>query len=74
MAEHYDTNEPLDEMLDEFVKNVEALNDYLTTLPPEAWSRESRHVTFGGGFTLQTWIERNLAHIEEHLAVVKILS
>jgi len=74
MAEHYDTNEPLNEMLDEFVKNVEALNDFLTTLPPEAWSRESRHVTFGGGFTLQTWIERNLAHIEEHLAVVKKLS
>lgn len=71
MAEHYDKNEPLNELLDEFVMNVEALNDFLTPLPAEAWSRESRHVTFGGGFTLQTWIERNLAHIEEHLAAVK---
>lgn len=71
MAEHYDTNEPLDKLLDGFVNDVEALYDFLKPLPAEAWSRESRHVTFGGGFTLQTWIERDLAHIEEHLKTVK---
>lgn len=71
MAEHYDRNEPLDKLLNGFVKDVEALYDFLKPLPAEAWSRESRHVTFGGGFTLQTWIERNLAHIEEHLKAVK---
>ncbi|HAV78342.1 MAG TPA: hypothetical protein DCX53_13425 [Anaerolineae bacterium] len=71
MAEHYDTNEPLDEMLDGFVKNVEALYEFLKSLPIEAWSRKSRHLTLGGGFTLQTWIERDLAHIEEHLKSVK---
>ena len=71
MAEHYDTNEPLSEMLDGFVNNVESLYAFLTPLPAEAWSRESRHVTFGGGFTLQTWIERNLAHIEEHLETLR---
>jgi len=71
MTEHYDTNEPLDKLLDGFVKDVEALYDFLKPLPAEAWSRESRHVTFGGDFTLQTWVERNLAHIEEHLKSVK---
>jgi len=71
MAEHYDATAPLSEMLDAFVENVQMLCEFLRSLPPEAWSRQSRHVTFGGGFTLQTWIERNLAHIEEHLETVK---
>jgi len=71
MAEHYDRNEPLSEMLDGFVNNVESLYAFLTSLPAEAWSRESRHVTFGGGFTFQTWIERNLAHIEGHLETIR---
>ena len=71
MAEHYDASLPLNEILDEFVENVKALYDFLKTLPAEAWSRESRHLTFGGGFTLQTWVERDIAHIEEHLESVK---
>jgi len=71
MAEHYDADTPLSEMLDKFVENVETLCEFLRSLPPVAWSRESRHITFGGGFTLQTWIERNVAHIEEHLETVK---
>jgi DinB superfamily len=71
MAEHYDKTEPLNEMLDGFVTNVEALYELLKSLPAEAWSRESRHRTLGGGLTLQTWVERDLAHIEEHLESVK---
>lgn len=71
MAEHYDANEPLRELLDGFVSNVETLTGMLRRLPVEAWSRESRHVTYGGGFTVQTWIERDLAHIEEHLNTVR---
>jgi len=71
MVEHYDASAPLSEMLDKFVENVETLSQFLRSLPPEAWSRESRHITFGGGFTLQTWIERNVAHTEEHLETVK---
>ncbi|HKJ37612.1 MAG TPA: DinB family protein, partial [Anaerolineales bacterium] len=71
MDEHYDADMPLIEMLDELVENVETLYRFLSPLPAEAWSRESRHLTFGAGFTLQTWIERNLAHIEEHLESVK---
>lgn len=71
MAGHYDPNEPLDEMLNGFVRSVESLAEYLHSLPREAWSRESRHATLGRGFTLQTWVERNLAHIREHLETIQ---
>ena len=71
MADHYDASEPLSEMLDDFVKSVETLTQKLRTLPDETWSRKSRHATLGSGFTLQTWVERGLAHIEEHLESVK---
>jgi len=71
MAEHYDRNEPLNAILDGLVASVQSLAMTLERLPAEGWSRESRHATFGGGFTLQTWVERDLAHIEEHLQTVK---
>ena len=71
MAGHYNAGESLSEMLNGFVENVESLGEMLQTLPDEAWSRQSRHVTLGSGFTLQTWVERSLAHIEEHLEAVK---
>ena len=69
--DHYSANESLQAMLEGLVNNVEALVGLLRTLPPEAWSRVSRHVKLGSGFTLQTWVERGLAHIEEHLETVK---
>lgn len=71
MAEHYNANEPLQELLDDFATDVEALAGMLRELPVQSWSRESRHATLGSGFTLQTWVERDLAHIEEHLATVQ---
>lgn len=70
MTEHYNANEPLSEMLDGFVENVEALAEMLRSLPDDAWSRPSRHATLGSGFTLQTWVERGLAHIHEHVETV----
>jgi hypothetical protein len=70
-AEHYNAKESLDEMLNGFVESVGALAEVLHGLPVEAWARESRHVTMGSGFTLQTWVEKNLAHIEEHVATVR---
>jgi DinB family protein len=71
MAEHYNANEPLGELLNGFVENVESLAELLRSLPDAAWSRKSRHATLGSGFTLQTWVERSLAHMEEHLEFVK---
>ena len=71
MAEHYDQSESLDALLNGFVENVESLASLLRELPAEAWSRQSRHAKMGGGFTMQTWVERDLAHIEEHIETVK---
>lgn len=74
MAEHYDPNESLHELLDGFVSNVVALTEILRGLSAKAWTRTSRHETQGNGLTLQTWVERGLAHIEEHLETVKKIS
>jgi hypothetical protein len=71
MAANYNSSEPLEELLDGFVANVHALVELLRALPIEAWSRASRHATLGGNLTLQTWVEKDLAHIEEHLKTVK---
>ena len=71
LAEKYDANESLASILDDLVESTETLVELLKTLPTEAWSRLSRHTTLGGGLTLQTWVERGLAHLEEHLNTVK---
>jgi len=71
MAKHYDANESLNQVLDDFVKDVRELFEFLSALPVEAWSRVSRHATLGSGLTLQSWVERDLAHIEEHLETVR---
>ena len=71
MAEHYSAAERMDGVLDDFLQSVESLVEMLRALPVEAWSRESSHATLGSGMTLQTWVERGLAHIQEHLETVK---
>ncbi len=71
MAEHYSKSEPLNEILDGLVEQVESLAEELRLLPPEAWARLSSHVMLGRGITLQAWVEKDLAHIEEHLADVR---
>ncbi|MGA7193542.1 MAG: DinB family protein [Anaerolineales bacterium] len=71
MAEHYDAKEPLQDILSGLVSSIDELTKMLRGLSAESWTRESRHATQGAGFTLQHWVERSLAHIEEHLATVK---
>lgn len=71
MTENYSASEPLNEILDGLVENIEGLVQMLNGLPAEAWSRGSHHVTLGHGFTLQAWVERNLAHLEGHLEAVR---
>jgi hypothetical protein len=44
--------------------------EWLRGLPLDSWSRVSRHTTLGSNLTLQTWVEKDLAHIEEHLETV----
>jgi len=74
MSANYNSSEPLDQVLSNLVENVQALVEWLRVLPVEAWSRISRHTTLGNGLTLQTWVERDLAHIEEHLETVRNLN
>ena len=71
IAEHYDSSESLSELLNGFVESVQALVELLRALPIAAWSRVSRHTTLGSGLTLLSWVEKDLAHIEEHLKTVK---
>jgi len=69
---NYNPDEPLASILDELSASIKETASMLRELPQEAWSRESSHVTYGGGFTLQTWVERALAHIQEHMETVKM--
>jgi hypothetical protein len=71
MMSHYEPDEPMKKILDEFKTNVDALCETLSALPVEAWSRESRHETIGDKLPLQLWVERGLAHLEDHLKEVK---
>jgi len=71
MAEHYDPLEPLASILDELSASVKGTVVLLRELSPEGWSRLSSHEVYGDGLTLQTWVERGLAHIREHLETVK---
>lgn len=69
-AEHYHIDEPIAKIMDEFLADVRQMVPWLEGLPPSAWSRNSRH-EINGDFTMQTWVERMLAHIEEHLATIR---
>ena len=71
MAEQYSVGEPLEAILNELVGNIEGLAEMLRSLPAESWSRESRHSMLGRGLTLQAWVEKDLAHIVEHLGSIK---
>jgi len=71
MTAHYNKNEPMTEILNAFSKDCSELCETLRKMPQEAWSRESRHETIGSELTLQLWVERSLAHIEEHLLTLK---
>lgn len=71
MAANYSKDEALLKIVNDLLINVQDLCKTLQSVPGEAWSRESRHETMGGDLTLQLWVERNLAHIEEHLLTLK---
>ena len=71
MAENYNGDEPLASILDGLTASVRETVASLRGLAPAGWARSSRHATLGEGFAVQTWAERALAHIEEHLASVR---
>jgi len=71
MAEHYNKDEPLNKILIDFDANIIALCNTLKNIKREDWSRLSNHESAGNELTVQLWVERSLAHIEEHLKALK---
>ena len=71
MANHYNKDEPLNKILIDFDSSVTELCNILKGLPHASWSRLSSHESAGNELTLQVWVERSLAHIEEHLRTLK---
>ena len=71
MKNNYKRDEPLEKILSEFSASMNEVCDILSTMPERGWSRLSRHEALGKELTLQLWTERGLAHIEEHLKVLK---
>lgn len=71
MAENYKADEPLVSILDGFLASVDEMCQLLSAMPQVGWSRLSRHEALGNELTLQLWVERDLAHIEEHLKALK---
>ncbi|RPH62246.1 MAG: DinB family protein [Chloroflexi bacterium] len=68
-ATQYRADEPLENILGEFETSIRELVGWLETLPGKTWGRLGRHTTQGER-TLQTWVERSLAHVEEHLHTI----
>lgn len=71
MANHYNKDEPLNKILIDFDSNVTETCTILKNLGQTDWSRLSSHESAGNELTLQLWVEKSLAHIEEHLQALK---
>ncbi|MBM3153350.1 MAG: DinB family protein [Chloroflexi bacterium] len=70
MATHYDPDEPLPRLVEAFTQGCQETRDWLERLPPASWSRPGTHSSFGTR-AFQWWVERALAHMEEHLTTLK---
>lgn len=71
MSANYNRDEPLEKILSEISSSINEACKLLDVMPLEGWSRLSRHEALGRDLTLQLWVERSLAHVEEHLAALK---
>jgi hypothetical protein len=71
MRTHYREEEPLSEILEALSANVQNTCKFLNGMPQAGWSRLSRHELLGNELTLQLWVERDLAFIEEQLKTLK---
>jgi len=65
MADHYGPGEPSQVILDRWQSARQAYADEVAAAPREAWSRTGRQ-PYWGERTLQWWVERAVAHAEEH--------
>ena len=65
MAENYDSNEPAQSLLSRWRSVRDMYADEVAAAPAEAWGRTGRQ-PFWGERTLQWWVERAVAHAEDH--------
>jgi hypothetical protein len=66
MLNHYDPQESLGTVINEFKVQCRSTADWLVELAPDSWNRSGIHSTIGN-HTMQWWVERTLVHIFEHL-------
>lgn len=65
MEEHYDAADPIPGMLDRWRSVRRGYAAEAEAAPRQAWSRTGRQA-FWGERTLQWWVERAVAHAEDH--------
>jgi len=65
MAGHYDPGEPTGVLLERWRSVRQGYAAELAKAPPEAWGRTGRQ-SYWGERTLQWWVERAVAHGDEH--------
>lgn len=65
MAAHYDPDETPAAILDGWASVRRRYADLLADVPPPGWSRIGRQ-SYWGERTLQWWVERAIAHAEDH--------
>ena len=65
-AEHYDPAEPVGQMVDDIDRARRGLRAELPIDKAQAWSRTGRHPALGVR-SVQAWVERAVAHFDEHL-------
>jgi hypothetical protein len=70
MEAHYRVAEPLETILADFRDLRDRELDRLRKMSNDDWNRVGRHSSLGVR-TLQWWVERNLAHNEEHLIQIE---
>lgn len=66
MAEHYSSAEPAAQIVQDVVLARQGVRRVLAFDDARAWSRTGRHPALGA-CTLQAWVERAVAHLDEHL-------
>ena len=72
MAAHYDPGEPVSRIADDIDQARRALRAALPFDAAQAWSRTGRHPALGVR-SVQTWVERAVAHFDEHLLQLEAL-
>jgi len=65
MEAHYDRAEPASSLLDRWGRARQRYASEAEAAPVEAWSRTGRQ-PYWGERTLQWWVERAVAHAEDH--------